>query len=148
MNLKTRQALVGFAIIPLLLSFVMSSFALGDPFFAVLMVINAVIAYPLFIGLVYLYDFCSKQLSLMQSWRQLGFVAFVVVFAGQACLHYLNFHAYSDYTSGFTQIVKEGEFTDAGIRLLLKHALGVALAYSVGMIGFWLIQKSENRVNS
>jgi hypothetical protein len=140
MRLNTRNALLGFAAIPLGVSIALGWVALGTPGFSILVALNAVAAYPVFIGAVLLYDWAMKRLHYSQSWWSLGLTVVIVSFVLQAFFSYLSHRSYYDYQYEGTVIVQAGAFTSEGIAVLAKHAAGAAMKYGVGACLFWFMQ--------
>jgi hypothetical protein len=144
-RLNTRNALLGLTVLPLGVAVALSWVAVGTSAFWVLLLVNSVVAYPVFIGVVFAYDWGTRRLRFNQSWWQLGLTTTIATFALQALFNLFSHRSYYDYQYEHTQIVKAGSFTTEGIVVLLEHALWVGVKYGLAACCLWLVQRDAGK---
>jgi hypothetical protein len=151
MQFKTEIHIATLVVLSILLSISSSWPAIGDSSFGVLVMLNFVIAFPILSGFIFVYYRVTRWLNSPRKLWKLNGVVFVVTLTGQALLNFTNYHGYHEYTWESTQIIKNGEFTTAGISFLVNHTLGVALKYSVAVTLFWFVHRwliDKNQIKS
>jgi len=130
---------IGFLGVPALLSASLAWVAVGSPSFASLVMVNAVVAYPVFLALVLGYEATMGWIGKPIVICQHCLIVFVLVALVQLTISFVSFGSYGEYQWLGVVIVRGSQFTEEGRRFLSLYALGVGIKYALSVALFWAI---------